>query len=169
MKCGTCCFKFKGIYYAFGTKLKLTEEAYKARPDRKYGTEYTFIENHETLQLLICMGEDKNGKSVSTLIPYHYIKDITVPNYFGGITTHTQKLIDEQAKEKETEQIGPLTTKIVEKEKKAQEFKVDIEENFNAWVLYILAMLVATIFKANIFLWLIITLYFSIYKTYEHK
>lgn len=169
MKCGTCCFKFKGIYYAFGTKLKLTKEAYALLPNKENGIEYTFMENNSHLQLLICMGQDNNGKTVRTLVPYCQIQEITMPIYWGKVTNYTQKLIDEQVKEKETGLPGSLTTKIAEQEKKSEARKDDFEENFNAWMIYIPAMLVATVFQANIFLWILFTAWFAIYKTYEHK
>jgi hypothetical protein len=163
-------FKYKGIKYGFCTKFIATDEFYEAWKRKiKHGTEISFSENHEQYKLLTCYTSTKDNKSIEVLVGYHRIKEITEPVYFGGITSHTQKLIDEQAKEKETGQAGPLTIKIAEQEKKSEARKVDFEENFNAWIIYILAMLAATIFKANIFLWVIITVWFSIYKTYNHN
>ena len=170
MKCGTCCFKFKGIYYAFGTKFIATDEFYEAWNGQiPYGTEIFFSENNEKLKLLSCYTHTKDNHHISILVQHKEVKEITIPYYFGGITKRTQKLIDEQNREKETGRAGPLTTQIIEREEKTKQIHNDIEENFNAWLVFLVAMGVATIFKANIFLWAMIILWFSIYKIYEHK
>ena len=163
-------FKFKGIKYGFCTKFILTDDTYKLiGKNILYGTEFSFSEYNSKMQILMCYVKDKNDNVIPHYVRLNQVKEITKPVYFGGITSQTQKLIDEQKKEKETGLPGSLTIKIAEQEKKSEERKADFEENFNAWMIYIAAMLVVTVFKANIFLWILFTAWFAIYKTYEHK
>lgn len=170
MKCGTCCFKFKGIYYAFGTKFIANDRWYEAWGGKiPYRTEITFSEHNNKLKTLSCYVTNIYNQRLVVYIDYNDIKEITVPNYFGGLTKRDKKLLEEQAREKETGAAGPLTTQIAEREKKVEQLHNDVEENFNAWLIYLVSMSVVTIFKANVFLWIMITLWFLIYKAHEHK
>lgn len=170
MKCGTCTFKFKGIQYAYATQFIAVDKFYEAWEGKiAYGTPIFFSENDEKLKILICYAPTIEGRHILVYVKHENIKEIVVPKYWGVLTKRNIQLLEEQAKEKETGNIGPLTAKTIQYEKKTESIKADIEENFNAWSIYILIMSLATIFKANVFLWVVITLYFAIYKTYEHK
>ena len=171
MKCGTCLFKFKGIYYTFGTKFVAVDEFYKARQKSiVHGSVITFVDYREKSKILRCIATTIKGDTTCIYVSTSDIKAIVEPKYINSVSSkREQQLIEEQIKEKETGKMGPLTRKVIDKESKSTKLQSDIEDNFDAWVLYVLVMVVITMYKANVFLWALITLLFGIYKAYDHN